>query len=183
MGAGASDSDLVRRLRSRHPGAFDELYRQHREPLWRFVRQLAGRTDAAHEIFQDTWVAVARHAHGLREDTALRTWLFTIARNRCRNAARDGLFEARRRESVRGEPLPGPPAPDVEVDQRRRAREVATALASLPEAHREVLLLCVVEGLETQDVARILNMTPEAVRKRLSRARADLAARVGRKDE
>ena len=52
---------------------------------------------------------------------------------------------------------------------------MASAVAGLPEAHREVLLLSIVEGLPTGEVAKVLGLREDAVRKRLSRARAELA--------
>jgi RNA polymerase sigma-70 factor (ECF subfamily) len=176
VGDGSADSALVERLRRGLPGAFDELYRTHRDRLWRFARQLSGSTERAEEIFQDTWVAAARHVRELREETVLLPWLLTIARNRHRNAVRARVFEEKRRAGARSEPVSTPPLPDDQADQRQRAHRVTVALAMLPEAYREVLLLCVVEGLDARDVAAILELNPEAVRKRLSRARAELTA-------
>jgi RNA polymerase sigma-70 factor (ECF subfamily) len=53
------------------------------------------------------------------------------------------------------------------------------AFPRLTEAHREVLLLCLVEGLDSEAAGRVLDCRPEAVRKRLSRARAELARLAG----
>jgi DNA-directed RNA polymerase specialized sigma24 family protein len=55
---------------------------------------------------------------------------------------------------------------------------VATALASLPLAYREALLLVVVEGLRCTEAADICKVTPEAMRQRVSRARALLGRRL-----
>ncbi|MET0592473.1 MAG: sigma factor-like helix-turn-helix DNA-binding protein, partial [Polyangiaceae bacterium] len=73
------------------------------------------------------------------------------------------------------EPPPSPGDAEADVDARRRAAHVTRALASLPEVHREIVLLFFDEGLTTEDVATILDLRPDAVRKRLSRARAELA--------
>lgn len=175
MGGGRSDADLVLRLRQQKPGAFDEVYLRYREPIWQFLRRLCGRQDVAEDLFQDTWLAAARHAHRLREDSQLLPWLYTIARNKHRNAWRLGLRDRIRREQALGEVAERPPEPDAEADARRRAAKVETAFACLPELHREVLLLVLMEGLSTEAVAGILGLREDAVRKRLSRARAELA--------
>lgn len=172
-------SDLVARLRRRHPGAFDELYRQNRERIWGFLFRLSGRAPFAEDLFQDTWLAVARNAHRLREDTELVPWLYTIARNKHRNALRALAFDRRRQTSVMAEPARDPPTPDTETDARRRAHQVGVAFASLADAHREVLLLAAAEGLETAEIAAILGLREDAVRKRLSRARAELVRLTG----
>ena len=179
MGSETADSDLVARLRRHQEGAFDELFRRHRDRVWRFVRQLCGRTDVAEDVFQETWLAAARHVHKLHEDTGFLPWLLTIARNKYRNAMRAMVFDERRREKVSAEPLHPMPAPDAQTDVRRRAARVAAALATLPEAYREILLLTAVDGLDSASIGVILELKPEAVRKRLSRARAELLRLTG----
>jgi RNA polymerase sigma-70 factor, ECF subfamily len=162
-------------LRQQRPGAFDDVYLRYREPIWRFLRRLCGRQELAADLFQETWLAAARNAHRLREDSELLPWLYTIARNKHRNAMRFSLVDRKRREAARGELTATPPQPDAETDVRRRGARVARAFATLPEAYREVLLLSVVDALPTADVAKILALREDAVRKRLSRARAELA--------
>ena len=75
-------------------------------------------------------------------------------------------------------PRPGV-GPDEAADARVRAERTAREFARLPAAHREVLLLCLLEGLETREVAGVLGIREQAVRKRLSRARQELARRLG----
>jgi RNA polymerase sigma factor (sigma-70 family) len=164
----------VLQLRQQRPGAFDELYLRYREPIWRFLRRLCGRQDWAEDVFQDTWLAAARNAHRIREDSQLLPWLYTIARNKHRNALGFRLLDRKRREE--GAKPPAPIAADVESDSdaRRRASKLARALDRLPEAYREVLLLFFEEGLTTDAVAKILGLREDAVRKRLSRARSEL---------
>lgn len=181
MGPALPAVELVARLRRRDPGAFDELYRLHRESIWRFLRRLAGTDAAAEDLFQETWMAAARHAHGLEEETRLLPWLYTIARNRYRNALRLRAADARRASAgpeASGLAAAGP-SPHAESETRDRARVVAAAFQRLPEAHREILLLAAVDGLDASAIAAILDLRPEAARKRLSRARAELSRLTG----
>ena len=55
---------------------------------------------------------------------------------------------------------------------------VERALAALPHAYREILLLCAVEGLAPREAADILGIKPEAARQRLARARAMIEATI-----
>jgi RNA polymerase sigma factor (sigma-70 family) len=175
-----SECDLTLALRAAEPGAFEELYRLHRERIWRFLVRLSGNGPLAEDLFQETWLAAARHAHLLREDTAPLRWLYTIARNKHRNARRGSAMDSRRRAALCAEPRDGAPRPDDAAASRVAAKRVGAALARLSEASREVLVLCACEGLGAADAAEVLGIKPEAVRKRLSRARAELAALVGR---
>jgi RNA polymerase sigma factor (sigma-70 family) len=175
VSSGLPDADLVARLRGQTPGAFDEVYRRHAPRIFRFLRALTGSHAIAEDLFQDTWLAAARNAHRLREDTQLLPWLFTIARNKHRNSMRFAAVERRRAEGSRLEPPPDPASPDDQAEARARTDQLERALARMPEAHREVLLLYFVEELDTAEVAAVLDVREDAARKRLSRARADLA--------
>lgn len=169
-----TDRDIVLALRRGEPEALDELYGATHQQLWRFLVRLSGSVADAEDLFQETWLAAARHARRLREDTRLLPWLYTVAHNRFRNARRT---HARRRQQL-GELAAAAPAAAPDPDAGLWAERVAAAFSELPETYRETLLLCAVEELDTADVARVLGLTPEAVRKRLSRARAELARRV-----
>ena len=178
MGSVESDRDLVLALRARRPGAFDNLYLRYHERIWRFLARLAG--EGAEDLFQETWLAVARHVHALREDTTLLPWLFTIARNKHRNGLRTWVRQSRQRQEMRALDTAAQVPLDEKVHALRQAEQTWVAFARLPRAHREVLLLCVLEGFDASEAAAILACTDEAVRKRLSRARQELARLVGR---
>jgi RNA polymerase sigma-70 factor (ECF subfamily) len=167
------DDDLVFALRQRKPGAFDLVYARYSERVWRFLARLAG--TGAEDLFQETWFAAARHCHRLREGTRLLPWLFTIARNkhknRLRSAARWARAELELQSLERSSELP-----DEQAHTHREAERTGAAFLRLPEAHREILLLCLAEGLDTATVARTLGCSEPVVRKRLSRARHEWAS-------
>jgi RNA polymerase sigma-70 factor (ECF subfamily) len=177
-----SDAQLVAALRHGERWAFDAVYARHHARIWDFLARLAGDRAGAEDLYQETWLAAAAHAARLAPDSDILPWLYTIARNKYRSARRFALFDRRRREAVAVTPLALVRTPDDELTARRRARALAAAFAGLGDAHREVLLLCAVEDLETPQVAAILALSEAAVRKRLSRARATLAAAIDRRD-
>jgi RNA polymerase sigma-70 factor (ECF subfamily) len=164
--AGA-DADLVDRLRRCDRAAFRELYARYAQATFAFLMRLARRRDAAEDLQQETWLAVARHAARLAPDSDLGAWIFTVARNQ---------FLSWRRRAPE-------PATDVAVAELAAAAipagagdvDLERALAALPEIHREILLLVGVEGLSTERAAHVLAIRPDAARQRLARARAALA--------
>jgi len=173
--APSADAALVDRLRRGDRAAFRDLHGRFAPATFGFLLRLAGRRDVAEDLHQEVWLAIARHAARLDADTDLAAWIFTIARNR--------FLSSRRRADPAA--LAGDPAA---LD--RRAAEPATtddpacrdlerALASLPEVHREMLLLVGVEGLDAAQAAAVLSIRPDAARQRLARARAVLAAALG----
>lgn len=174
-----ADRDLMLALRRKEQDALDEVYRLYQQRIWRFLARLAWSRAEAEDLFQETWLAVARHAHRLREDTNLAVWLFTIARNKHKNSLRSRVSAARR-QSGQERLVAAPVAlPDEAADTRLQVGRVAAALTRLSEAHREVLLLCLSERLEAAEAARVLGIREDALRKRLSRARAALSELAG----
>jgi RNA polymerase sigma-70 factor (ECF subfamily) len=178
--------ELIERLRSGDGAAFDEVYAAERDAIYRFLFRLCGRRDLAEDLFQETWMRLARHARALRLDTDLRAWLYTVARNLHRSHARWAIVD--RRALARLERwwyLDGAPAshrPDERAAAGAALSRLEAALAALPSAQREVLLLAVGEGLPQDQVARLLGLSHDAVRQRLSRARAALARHLERED-
>ncbi len=175
------DQALVARLAAGEPGALDMAYRQHGPAVWRFLVRLCGGHEAdAKDLFQETWVAVARSARSLRADTRLLPWLYTVARNKHVSLHRGMVTELRRRLGW-GATMEhqSPATPEATAGVRSRTAAVHAAFARLAPQSREVLLLCLVEELPTPQVAEVLGLRQDAVRKRLSRARAELEAVLG----
>ncbi len=172
---------LVDGLRRGEPAALDAVYRRYRPRIYGFLRRLAGRRDVAEDLFQETWLRLARHALRLAPDTDLAAWLFTVARNQYRSYRRWTLIDLDRRRAValaadgpRGE------TPYDRAAASEEERRLEAALAALSAADREVLLLVGVEGMAQDRVAEILGIGHDAVRQRVSRARARLSEKLGR---
>ena len=166
------DAALVDRLRRGERAAFRELHARFAQATFGFLLRLAGRRDVAEDLHQEVWLSIARHAVRLAPDTDLGAWIFTIARNRFRSSRRRADVAAAAADPAT---LSGAtPADDP------GCRDLERALASLPEIHREVLLLVGVEGLEVAQAAAVLSIRPDAARQRLGRARAALAEALDR---
>ena len=180
-----ASSELLARLRAGEAAAFSAVYEQHAAPIFRFLARLCGRRELAEDLFQETWLRLARNARNLRADTELRAWLYTVARNLVRSHARAALVDATGVAALaRWWYLE---ASDAAPDEAAAAADAATrlerALGRLPLAAREVLLLVAAEGLAVDEAARLLGIKPEAARQRLHRARAELARSLPKEDE
>jgi RNA polymerase sigma-70 factor (ECF subfamily) len=181
-----SERELVEGLRRGEAAAFDRVYALYRGRIYNFLYRLAGRRDLAEDLFQETFLKLARSAGGLREDTTLAAWLFTVARNQYRSHRRWAVLDATRMRGLADEPEEahgaGFAGPAANAEARRALTALERALASLSPTYREVLLLVAVEGMEQEQVAQILGIDYAAVRQRLSRGRALLAERLQASD-
>jgi RNA polymerase sigma-70 factor, ECF subfamily len=170
----ADERRLVARLRAGEAAAVDEFYRAYRKPIFGFLVRLAKNRHVAEDLFQNTWLKVSRSIERLREDTELKAWIFTVARNEFRSYRRWQLVDLSRiflfgRE--REEPLHEPAG---ESNESMALASIDTGLAALGASDREVLLLVCVEGMAPQEAAAVLGVSHAALRQRLGRARARL---------
>lgn len=163
---------LVALLRQGNPDAFDRLYEAYRPRLFGFLARLSGRRDVAEDLLQETWIRVATRAAILREDAPLGPWVFAVARNLYLSWRRWRLLDAERvtemmRVHVEAQDAASPFEHAAASDTERT---LELALSALPLRYREVLLLVVVEGMSQEEAAGVLELKPDALRKRLSRA-------------
>jgi RNA polymerase sigma-70 factor, ECF subfamily len=160
-------------LIDRDPRGFDALYAEFHERIWAFLMRCTRNRSEAEDLFQETWVSAAKHAHRLRDDSDLRAWLYAIARSKFYSSRRFLLFDTRKKEAFSFESTSGRAIDDALAD-KRTLEALSQAFTRLSEAHREVLILVFIEELSTGEIAQILELSEAAVRKRLSRARSDL---------
>jgi RNA polymerase sigma factor (sigma-70 family) len=168
------DSDIIRGLARGDTGAFDRVYVRLRAPLYSFLVRLSGRTELAEDLLQETWLRLARSAPDLPEGTALRPWLFTVARNLYWSHRRGAVIRLEHLRQLGSLPHAAPPSPFEALAASATERALEQALTLLPPEQRELILLCSVSGFEPAQAAAMLGITPEAARQRLARARARL---------
>jgi RNA polymerase sigma-70 factor (ECF subfamily) len=179
---------LLRRVRAGDRRAFELLFARHQAYLHRLVElrldpRLRPRLDPS-DVVQEAHVEALNRLDAYLASPALpfRLWLRQIAFDRTLKARRHHMGTARR-SLGREVPLPeessvvlarrllaGGPAPGQELDSRELARRLRRAVAQLPEADREVVILRHFEGLSNQEVACLLGLDPATASKRHGRA-------------
>ena len=139
---------------------FRALYAEHTPALHLLALRLTGNRSDADDAVQETWIRVARKPEPLRAATSPRGWLCGILINCCR--------EQRRAQVLRVDaPAPVDPTHGMRVD-------LETAVRSLPNGFREVLVLHDVEGHTHEEIARLLGIEGSTSRSQLARARERL---------
>jgi RNA polymerase sigma-70 factor (ECF subfamily) len=175
------DVQLMLAFREGDVSAFDALFRRWAAPLLRYLERMLRDAAVAEDLVQETFLRV----HGAREryepQAKFSTWLYQIATNLARNELR----RPRRRDPHRS--LDAQDAPRLAAEQpraddvahaRRLSEDVERELAALPESQRAALWLSAVEGLPYAEVATALEVTPQAVKALVHRARSALAEKL-----
>lgn len=168
---------LDRYARGNDQAAFAGLVRRYGPLVFGVARRQLADRHQAEDVFQATFLALARSATRLERRPMLANWLYTVALRQARKArARDARRGARERgaplrPSAGGDPLDA-------ITGRELLQAVDYELARLPDRLRFPVLLCCVQGLSREDAARRLGVSVGAVRGRLERGRQQLAARL-----
>jgi RNA polymerase sigma-70 factor (ECF subfamily) len=175
-----SELALVSGLKAGDPAAFDAVHAAFNVPLFSFLVRLSRRREVAEDLLEETWLRLVSHAARLRPDTRLAPWLFTVARNLYVSYQRSRQLEDTHAASLIGLwpcGLSGP-SPFEATIASEMERRIEAALVSLPATYREVMMLVGVHGFTRVEAAEICGISPEALRQRLSRARALLASKL-----
>lgn len=168
---------LVARLRAGDADAFDLVHAQFNTRVFNFLARLSRRRDVAEDLLEETWLRLVARAPALHAETRLGPWLFTVARHLYISYRRSRVIEDSHAVGLMGLWPDGSAVPspfDVAVEHEA-GRRIDAAIGALPVIYREALLLVGVEQLRPAEAAAICGISPEAMRQRLSRARAALA--------
>jgi RNA polymerase sigma-70 factor (ECF subfamily) len=205
--APGSDQELLRRLRERDQAAFAEMLDAWSPGLLRVARAYVASAESAADVVQDTWLAVIEGIDRFEGRSSLKTWVYRILTNTAkRRGARESRsapwsslpgdgdtgpavtpewFQAAGEEYPghwREFPSPWPTSVVPSPEGRALAAEIITqldgALAELPGRQRVVITLRDVEGLTSEEVCEVLDISPTNQRVLLHRARSFVRARL-----
>jgi RNA polymerase sigma-70 factor (ECF subfamily) len=177
------DDQLVRRILAGESALFEILVHRHSQRVYRAARAILRDDEEAADVVQEAFVRAYRKIGQFAGRAKFSTWLIKIAVYEAR---------ARRRKSLSRAVTPREPAdaresrndPDTRLDPEKGVlvREVRAlmeaAIEDLPDLYRAVFVLRMVEEMSTADTAEVLNLSQDAVKTRLRRARALLREKL-----
>ena len=182
-----ADIELLARLREGDEGAFVTLVARYQQPMLRLARTYVPNRAVAEEAVQDTWMGVVKGIERFEGRAAFKTWLFRILINRARSAGTQEQRHVTVEPHHAVDPIRfdanGQWADPVErwTEDSEDRLEAATwaptlqvGLDDLPRRQRQVVVLRDVEGLSSDEVCALLEISPGNQRLLLHRGRARL---------
>jgi RNA polymerase sigma-70 factor (ECF subfamily) len=158
--------------------AFEQLMRQYERMVLVTALRLLGSTEDAQDASQEVFLKLYRNLGKVQSSGAFSGWLYRVTVNTCHDLRR------RRRASVAlqeaGEVASGDADPQQRSAEEERRRVLHLSLRMLSEKEREALVLRDLEGLSTEDVARVLGSSEATVRSQISKARVKVKGFVER---
>jgi RNA polymerase sigma-70 factor (ECF subfamily) len=166
---------------------FERLALPHLDAAYNLARWLTHNEHDAQDVVQDAMLRAMRYIGSCRGDDA-KAWLLQIVRNTCfdwlkKNRPSERLFFDDEDEMLDRIPAPGANEPHTIAVRNEDKVRINEAIASLPAAYRDVIVLRELEDLSYADIARIANVPVGTVMSRLARARGLLRLHLVTRDQ
>ena len=166
-----TSSNLVRVQRTDVP-SFEELYQEHSSRLFNLAWRMSGSRAEAEDLLQDIFLLAYRKLPEFRGESAVGTWLYRVAMNRCLDYLKSAHTRAGRLTGEIDEPRHGL------LDYAKASRnghidklDLERAIARLPDGARAAFLLHDVEGFQHQEIAAILGISEGTSKSQVHKAR------------
>lgn len=170
--------DFLSRAQSGDVHAFEQLVTHFEGRVYQMAFRSTNNAEDAADITQEVFVRVWRRLAEFRGQSALSTWMYRVTMNLCIDHARRKTTRVQTAplHDEEGEALPTPDAtpahnPEQAYDAATIREELHTAMETLSEEHRQVVLLRDVSGLSYLEIAETLKITQGTVKSRLARGR------------
>ena len=177
-----TDADLFQSMLAGDEDALAQLYRDRHRGIYRFAMQMCGSAALAEDITQEVFMILIRGCHAFDPTRgSLNAFLLGVARNQVLRRLQRERFYVSVAEDISAESGAEPVTsggPLDELSRNETIESVRTAVFSLPERYREVVVLCDLQELSYVETAEILGCAVGTVRSRLHRARALLIEKL-----
>ncbi len=179
------DEDLVRQAQAGDETAFTELVHRHERHVYTLALRMLREPADAEDVLQETFISALRGLKHFRGDATFATWLYRIAYNATLMKLRHPPAPASLDAAIENDENAMPREltdwshdPEAALMNKETRRVMDAAVAALPESLRSVFVLRDIDGLSTDETAAVLDISPEAVKVRLHRARLALREKL-----
>ena len=171
MGTQDPDFELVEAARRKDERAMQKLYHRHSSAIYAYALRFTRNEGLAEDVTQETFVRAFRALTRFEGRSRFRTWLFSIAVNQARTAAKKKLsFEDLDEVALTTE---------TKTDTPWLKRRLSQALGKLPEGYREVVVMHDVLGMGHEEIASARSCSVGTSKSQLHKARAKLRELLG----
>jgi RNA polymerase sigma-70 factor (ECF subfamily) len=180
------DRELIRKILSGDIKAFKILFDEYKNSVFHVCCRFTGNKRDAEDLCQDVFIKIYQTLHTFRQESKLSTWIYRITVNHCLNHIR-----GKRKQKIFSAPeniihkMPGKSSskssgnqPDRLMEQKEMNRIISSAIDSLSERQKTVLILQKYEGLSCQEIATMMNCSLASVNSMLQRAKKNLIKKL-----
>jgi RNA polymerase sigma-70 factor (ECF subfamily) len=182
--AAPATDELIARCLAGDERAWDQIVRQHWRKVFNIAYRFVGRHDEAEDLTQDIFLKIFRALATFDRRANFQTWIISISRNLCidhyRSIRKERETMARDIDPAGLTPVAAGRGPYGELEQRDLRDQIRAALALLPPALREAVVLRDLQEFSYQEIADRLRLPEGTVKSRINRGRLELARQLAR---
>ncbi len=182
----SSEKALVQQAKAGDRNAFAALVSAYESKIYNLALRYLGNREDAMDASQEVFLRVFRFLPGFQEESGFSTWIYRIGVNVCKDML--AKQSKRNEQSIEVEDeeeerrtldiVDCRYSPEQILENAELRTILSTAIASLPEQQREVVVLRDIQGLSYEEIASVLSLESGTVKSRLSRARENLRKKL-----
>ena len=159
------------------PDDFSAIYEEHSRPIYYFILRYLSDSTLAEDATHDVFIKAYKNLSRFRGDSSIRTWLYRIAVNHCKNLrqswhARKVQYESEIEDHLFGD---NGDTPFKILETTELGERIQATLDELPRDYAMLLLMVADQKMSYEKVAQLTDQSPDAVRGKLYRARKAFA--------
>lgn len=155
------------------PSDFSAIYEEHSRPIYYFILRYLGDPSQAEDATHDVFIKAYKNLERFRGDSSIRTWLYRIAVNHCKNVRQSWHARKIQYESDLEDHLfnDTPDTPFRVLETAELGQQIQDTLDGLPTEYALLLLMVADQKMSYEKIADLTEQSPDAVRGKLYRAR------------
>jgi len=177
-----NESELIKKIKAGDIEAFSEFVDAYEKKAINFALRMLKDEHEAQDATQDAFLKAYDKIHSFRQSSSFSTWFFTILNNVCldilRKRKRADIVSINKTNSETDEYEiqieDTSPGPYESLEKKSAIKVLEDALSKISDEHRAIIILRDINGLEYEEISKILNISLGTVKSRLSRARISL---------
>jgi RNA polymerase sigma factor (sigma-70 family) len=170
-----------KKMRDRMIESFEEIVHEHGKAIFNYIFSLVRQKELAEDLYQEVLVSAYLAFHTINEPFRIKGWLFTIARNKCRDYWRkENKAKQFWKEEVYAysTTVEAPPLPEEEVLHKDSVERMVESVKSLPEIYQSALFLYYFKDLTIIEISKRKNIPISTVKTRMKRGKEHLRPKL-----
>ncbi len=162
-------------VKAGHMDMMGLLFERYHRPLFGFLFHMTNRREASEDMLQTVFYRMLKYRHTFTGEGEFRSWMYHLARNVLVDDSKHHQRSLQQHDLTDvTDKISDGPAPDERLQKAQEMDTLQQAMAKLSTENREVLVLSRFQELKYEEIARVLNTTPGAVKVRVHRAMNEL---------
>lgn len=187
-----NEINLLKKSKNGDIEAFEELIEAYQKKVFNIAFRMIGNYDDASELAQEVFIKIFKGIKSFKEESTFSTWVYKITTNVCldelrktRNKKSISLDEELKLDDgeVQIQIVDQRPSPETLFEQKEIKKTVKKAIDNLSHEHRIVIILRELNGLNYEEIAKILKCPVGTVKSRINRAKQELKEILKNKEE